>query len=123
MAPSKFTGMYRGIVLNNSDPMQAGRLLVMVPSVIANRQPVWALPYSPLTTGEAGGSQAPAVNSTVQIEYEEGNPHYPIWLNSGPLAELGGFQNGKPIRWFHAGDKFSRLRRMTLSPAHLLIRR
>jgi hypothetical protein len=118
MAQSRFTGVYRGVVLDNSDPSQAGRLLVIVPSVPANKQPLWALPFAP----RSAGSQVPAVSSTVRIEYEEGNPHYPIWLSSAPGLDLGALQIRKTIRWLHTGGRFSRLRRTTLSPAHLFIR-
>jgi hypothetical protein len=124
MTGSIFAGVYPGIVFNNSDPLQAGRLQVIVPSVPSNTQPLWALPLTPPSSGESASSQAPAVGSSVWVEYEGGNPHYPIWLTAGPGAGSGGStQSRKPIQWLYAGDYFSRLRRTPLSPAHLFARR
>jgi hypothetical protein len=118
MAPQRFTGVYPGIVIDNLDPSHAGRLLVSVPSVPANKQPCWALPSSPL----AAGAKTPTVNSEVRIEYEEGNPHYPTWLSSNPAAGPGTLPGRMPIRWLHSGDQFSRLRRTPSSPAYLFVR-
>ena len=43
----RFFGKYRGIVLNNVDPTQTGRLQAMVPEVLGEIPSGWALPCAP----------------------------------------------------------------------------
>ena len=43
----KYYGKYRGMVLNNVDPMQIGRLLVQVPDVTGLIPSSWAMPCFP----------------------------------------------------------------------------
>ena len=40
---NKYFGKYRGVVLNNDDPLGRGRLRVQVPQVLENSS-VWAMP-------------------------------------------------------------------------------
>ncbi len=75
----QFFGKYRGTVLNNIDPMQMGRLQASVPDV-ANVLPTsWALPCLPLGGIQAGIFTVPAIGASVWIEFEHGDPDYPIW--------------------------------------------
>ena len=50
----RFYGKYRGIVLNNLDPTQTGRLQAMVPEVLGQIPSGWALPCQPFTGTGAG---------------------------------------------------------------------
>ena len=43
-AVQKYYGKYRGMVLNNIDPMQQGRLMVQVPDVAGLLPATWAMP-------------------------------------------------------------------------------
>ena len=51
--PQKFYGKYRGTVINNIDPMQIGRIQVIVPdvSIIPGS---WAMPCVPIAGKQEG---------------------------------------------------------------------
>jgi len=86
----KFFGKYRGMVLNNIDPMQQGRLQVQVPDVAGLAPVTWAMPCVPLAGINTGMVALPMVGSGVWVEFEQGNPDYPIWVGCfwGSAAEL-----------------------------------
>lgn len=78
----KFYGKYRGTVVNNIDPMQLGRLLVQVPDVLGLVPSSWAAPCVPLAgpTGPPMGVYlVPPIGAGVWVEFERGDPNYPIW--------------------------------------------
>ncbi|GIV60243.1 hypothetical protein GQ464_002005 [Rhodocaloribacter litoris] len=74
-----YFGKYRGLVLNNVDPMQKGRLLVQLPDVLGLSTSSWAMPCVPFTGPQAGTFVLPPVGAGVWVEFEGGNPDYPIW--------------------------------------------
>lgn len=78
--PQKHYGKYRGMVLNNIDPMQQGRLLVQVPDVAGLAPASWAMPCVPLAGIQNGMYALPIIGSGVWVEFEQGNPDYPIWV-------------------------------------------
>ena len=86
----KFYGKYRGTVLNNVDPMQIGRLMVQVPDVSGLIPSSWAMPSFPLTGKQMGAYMIPQIGSGVWVEFEQGNPDYPIWSGCwyGSAAEV-----------------------------------
>jgi uncharacterized protein involved in type VI secretion and phage assembly len=75
----RFFGKYRGIVVNNNDPTGRGRLEVLVPSVM-DKQPVWALPCVPYAGANMGTYMMPEKDAGVWVEFEAGDPSYPIWV-------------------------------------------
>ena len=75
----KFYGKHRGTVLNNIDPMQKARLLVQVPDVLGLGISSWAMPCVPLAGIQMGSFVVPIIGSLVWVEFEGGNPDYPIW--------------------------------------------
>jgi len=75
----KYYGKYRGLVLNNLDPMQKARLLVQLPDVLGVSTSSWAMPCVPFAGVQAGVYVLPAVGAGVWIEFEGGDPDYPIW--------------------------------------------
>ena len=75
----KFFGKYRGIVLDNIDPMQTGRLMVQVPDVTNILPSSWAMPCLPFAGLQSGFYAVPEISSTVWVEFEQGDPDYPIW--------------------------------------------
>ena len=85
-----FFGKYRGMVLNNIDPMQMGRLQVQVPDVAGLIPTTWAMPCVPLAGINMGMFALPMIGSGVWVEFEQGNPDYPIWVGCfwGSAAEL-----------------------------------
>lgn len=79
-------GKYRGTVLLNLDPEGLGRLLCevpLLPGMLLN----WALPCIPYAGLEEGFFAMPPIGANVWVEFENGNPSYPIW--SGCFWETG----------------------------------
>lgn len=80
----KFYGKYRGIVIDNNDPENLGRLKVMVPSVLGNDVVTgWAIPCLPYGgAADQGFFFIPEVNAGVWVEFEAGDLEYPIWVGT-----------------------------------------
>ncbi|TFG38110.1 MAG: hypothetical protein E4H46_00420 [Desulfobacterales bacterium] len=79
-----YYGKYRGIVVDNADPEQLGRLKVKVPSVLGNDIVTgWATPCVPYG-GEMNQGMLfiPEVDAGVWIEFEEGDLEFPIWVGT-----------------------------------------
>jgi len=77
--PTKYFGKYRGTVLVNIDPLQTGRLLVQVPDVYGLGTSSWALACVPLAGKQTGTWFVPQIGAGVWVEFEKGDPDYPIW--------------------------------------------
>jgi hypothetical protein len=75
----RFYGKYRGIVLNNMDPLQIGRLQATVPEVLGETPSGWALPSAPYAGTGSGLYAIPPVGAGVWIEFEAGDTSRPIW--------------------------------------------
>lgn len=86
----KYYGKHRGLVLNNIDPMQKARLLVQVPDVLGLGTSSWAMPCVPIAGPQMGVYVVPLIGSGVWVEFEGGNPDYPIWSGGfwGSAAEI-----------------------------------
>ncbi len=84
-----YYGKYRGTVLNNVDPMQIGRIQVIVPDVSAVSPTSWAMPCLPISGINNGVFAVPAIGAGVWVEFEQGNPDHPIWVGGywGIVAE------------------------------------
>ncbi len=77
----RFFGKYRGSVAENIDPLEKGRLLVLVPDVLGVTPSTWALPCVPMAGPEMGTSfMPPPVGASVWVEFEQGDPQKPIWV-------------------------------------------
>ena len=74
-----FFGKYRGIVANNLDPLTMGRIQAEVPDVLGELVSGWALPCAPFGGRGMGFFALPSVGANVWIEFEQGDPEYPIW--------------------------------------------
>jgi uncharacterized protein involved in type VI secretion and phage assembly len=87
---AQYFGKYRGTVLNNVDPMQMGRIQAVVPDVAGVLPGSWALPCVPMAGPQAGQFVLPPIGAAVWIEFEQGNPDYPIWTGGfwGSGAEV-----------------------------------
>ena len=85
-----YYGKYRGLVLNNIDPLQRGRVQVQVPDVLGLGISSWAMPCMPMTGPQAGIYHVPPLGAGVWVEFEAGNPDYPIWSGGfwGSAAEV-----------------------------------
>ena len=86
----KYYGKYRGVVLNNVDPMQMGRLMVQVPDVAGLVPSSWAMPCVPIAGIQNGMVALPIIGSGVWVEFEQGDPDHPIWSGCfwGSAAEI-----------------------------------
>jgi hypothetical protein len=88
--PKRYYGKYRGLVIDNIDPMQTGRVMAQVPDVLGEIPSSWAMPCAPAAGIQAGCFFVPPIGSQVWIEFEQGNPDYPIWTGGfwGTVAEV-----------------------------------
>jgi len=87
-------GKYRGVVVDNKDPEQLGRVRLMVPSVfggVTDRDPTpddlfvtdWAWPCVPCGgKADQGFFFVPDEGAKVWVEFEEGNLDCPIWVGT-----------------------------------------
>ena len=96
---SKYFGKYRGLVRDNMDIFQRrGRLKVVVPQVLGEAE-VWAMPCVPFAGSGVGMFAMPPVGTPVWVEFEAGDPTYPIWtgcvwpLNDIDVTDLVGSTN------------------------------
>lgn len=87
---SKYYGKYRGMVINNIDPMQMGRIMAQVPDVLGPIPSSWAMPCFPVTGKQMGFWAIPQIGTGVWVEFEGGNPDYPIWSGAwyGSAADV-----------------------------------
>jgi hypothetical protein len=83
---SRFFGKYRGTVTDNRDPLTRARLKVQVPQVLGDAE-VWALPCVPFAGKDVGFFALPKTGTMVWVEFEAGDPSYPIW--TGAMWALG----------------------------------
>jgi uncharacterized protein involved in type VI secretion and phage assembly len=96
---SRYLGKYRGTVANNIDPLQLGRLQILVPSVLGDSRLSWAMPCVPYAGSGVGFFMLPPVDARIWVEFENGDPDFPVWVGgfwdqssdvpaSPPLAQI-----------------------------------
>lgn len=83
-------GRYRGVVVNNQDPLGTARVQLKVPAVLGETISGWALPSLPLAGMQTAIYALPQVGDSVWVEFEAGDPNRPIyvggfWNNSSQL--------------------------------------
>lgn len=85
-----FYGKYRGTVTDNMDPLMMGRIKARVPDVMGNQESGWAMPCAPFGGSGLGFFALPDEGAGVWIEFEHGDPDYPIWSGCwwGSMAEM-----------------------------------
>jgi len=85
-----YYGKYRGTVINNIDPEQRGRIMALVPDVLGLAPSSWALPCVLIAGKQEGIFAIPQIGAAVWIEFEQGDPDYPIWTGGfwGSAAEV-----------------------------------
>ena len=86
---NKYYGKYRATVVNNVDPLQMGRIQVIVPDVSAAVPSSWAMPCLPVSGINNGVFALPMIGAGVWVEFEQGDPDHPIWVGGywGMAAE------------------------------------
>ena len=75
---NRYFGKYRGVVTDNADPTSRGRLKVRVPAVLGELE-TWAMPCVPYAGSGVGFYSLPETGTGVWVEFEAGDPSYPIW--------------------------------------------
>lgn len=94
----RYYGKYRATVLNNVDPQLQGRIQVQLGDRYGLFPSTWAMPAFAFAGKGNGMVALPQVTSSVWIEFEAGDPDYPIWTGAfwpdpagfPPLALAGG---------------------------------
>lgn len=91
-------GKFRGTVVNHIDPLGIGRLQVSVPGALGAGITSWAMPCVPVAGPNMGFFSVPIPGSGVWVEFEQGDPDYPIWVGCywGTVAELPVLANTAP---------------------------
>jgi uncharacterized protein involved in type VI secretion and phage assembly len=75
----RYYGKYRAAVLNNADPQLQGRIQVQLGDRYGLFPSTWAMPAFPFAGIASGMVALPPVGSSVWVEFEAGDPDYPIW--------------------------------------------
>jgi hypothetical protein len=80
VATPQYLGLYAASVMSDVDPLQEGRLQVDVPN--AGVTGLWALASAPYVNGALPA--VPPPGSSVWVEFQQGNPNYPVWVGWRP---------------------------------------
>jgi uncharacterized protein involved in type VI secretion and phage assembly len=75
----KHYGKFRGIVVDNEDPNNQGRIKAKVPAVLQEVPTGWAYPAAPYAGPGIGVWTVPPNGAGVWIEFEAGDVANPIW--------------------------------------------
>lgn len=70
-------GIFRGIVVNSTDPERRGRIKVRVPQLLGGYETDWAWPCVPVGTTQAS---IPAPGKGVWVQFEGGDLQNPVWM-------------------------------------------
>jgi len=91
MEAPRFFGKYRATVLNNLDPQNQGRIQVQLADLYGPFPSSWAQPSFPFAAkGMAGMVALPQIGAAVWIDFEAGDPDYPVW-SGGFYPDPAGF--------------------------------
>jgi uncharacterized protein involved in type VI secretion and phage assembly len=103
-----FFGKYRGQVENAIDPQGLGRIQISVPDVLGDGTMAWAMPCLPGAGPKVGFFTVPPQGAKVWVEFERGDPDYPIWVGGfwdmGDTPAAMGPQQSFTKAW--VGDNF-----------------
>lgn len=77
---TRYFGKYRGIVTDNDDSCNLGRIKALIPAVFGDVESGWCMPCVPYAGPQVGMAFLPEVGSGVWIEFEGGDVSYPIWV-------------------------------------------
>ena len=94
-----YFGKYRGTVVQNADPEQIGRIQVVVPDIGGLATGSWAMPCLPAAGPQMGMFAVPPIGASVWVEFEHGDPDYPIWVGGfwGTAADVPALTTFAPL--------------------------
>jgi len=86
----KFSGLYKGVVVSNVDPLQLGRLLVRVEDVLGSDPCIWAEPATPVAGLASGIYSVPLAQAGVWVQFVNGDLDRAVWTGfwRGSTAEV-----------------------------------
>jgi hypothetical protein len=74
----RFPGIYRGVVVDNCDPLNQGRLRFRVPQVLFDAVATW----SPSSNQFNPDIPSPEIGTNIWVMFEGGDPSYPVWVGT-----------------------------------------
>ncbi|MEO7071307.1 MAG: phage baseplate assembly protein V [Nostocoides sp.] len=87
--PTRYHGLFAGMVTDNNDPEGKCRIRTQVPEVLADGDTGWCVPALPYTGDGAGFAAVPPVGTQVWVQWPGGDLSAPpIW--SGGSYSAGG---------------------------------
>lgn len=89
-----FSGIYRGIVVDNNDPLSSGRVKIKVFPMfigVSDNDLPWAILCDPLGGGFAntGSLFIPEIGSHVWVMFENMDHRFPVYIGGAPAIEGG----------------------------------
>lgn len=79
----RYYSTYRGYVVDNDDSGGFNRIKVIVPSVTRGKKhPSWAYPRNNFSGNGYGMQVLPLKGDMVMVEFEHGDPRFPIWSHA-----------------------------------------
>lgn len=69
---STYPGIYKGVVVDNQDPLHTYRVVAQVPAVLGNAYSNWCDPILPTI-------YAPRVGEVVWVQFADGDPAQPLY--------------------------------------------
>lgn len=73
-------GKYKARVVNVEDPQKRARVKVECPAIYGQGLSPWCEPCVPIAGDMYGDMCVPKLGETIWIEFERGDPEYPIWV-------------------------------------------
>jgi uncharacterized protein involved in type VI secretion and phage assembly len=79
----RYFGKFKAQIVDNADPEKRGRLQVIIPDVLGDEEPIWAVPCLPYGGDMNQGFYfIPENEAWVWVEFEKGDPGAPIWVGA-----------------------------------------
>ena len=76
----KYYSIYRGYVYDRNDPLNLGRVQLVIPQVTGNAPyKYWAMPINVFSGKNYGSQVLPNKGDLVWVQFEGGHPEVPIW--------------------------------------------
>lgn len=89
----QYNGFYRGIVVDNNDPLKSGRVRIRIYPMFKDIDNIetlpWAIYADPSMGGiaDTGSINVPKLNSHVFCFFENGDFRYPVYFSAAPAIE------------------------------------